>query len=68
MQLDKLKALLDSKNPQEKMSAITALRNYEDTIAVPLLANQLDDPEFIIRSFAVIGLGHKRTPEGFSVL
>jgi hypothetical protein len=37
MQLDEVKALLDSENPQKRMSAITALRNYEDTIAVPLL-------------------------------
>jgi HEAT repeat protein len=68
MQLDEVKALLDSENPQKRMSAITALRSYEEAIAVPLLANQLDDPEFIIRSFAAIGLGHKRTPEGFAVL
>lgn len=68
MQLDEVKALLDSENPQKRMSAITALRDYEDTIAVPLLANQINDPEFIIRSFAAIGLGHKRTPEGFAVL
>jgi HEAT repeats len=68
MQLDEVKTLLDSENPQKRMSAITALRQYEDTIAVPLLASQLNDPEFIIRSFATIGLGHKRTPEGFEVL
>jgi HEAT repeat protein len=68
MQLDEVKALLDSENPQNRMSAITALRQYEETIAVPLLAHQLDDPEFIIRSFATIGLGHKRSPEGFAAL
>lgn len=68
MQLDEVKALLESKNPQNKMSAITALRQYEDQLAVPLLASQINDPELIIRSFAAIGLGHKRTPEGFEVL
>jgi HEAT repeat protein len=68
MQLDEVKALLESDNPQQRMSAITALRQYTEEIAVPLLASQINDPELIIRSFAAIGLGHKRTPEGFEVL
>jgi HEAT repeat protein len=68
MQLDEVKALLESDNPQKRMSAITALRQYTEDIAVPLLASQINDPELIIRSFAAIGLGHKRTPEGFEVL
>ncbi|MGB8699132.1 MAG: HEAT repeat domain-containing protein [Thermosynechococcaceae cyanobacterium] len=68
MQLDEVKSLLASDNPQQRMKAITALRQYEETIAVPLLTSQMNDPEFIIRSFAVIGLGHKRTPEAFEAL
>jgi HEAT repeat protein len=68
MKLDEVKALLENENPQKRMSAITALRQYEEIIAVPLLASQLKDPEFIIRSFATIGLGHKRTSEGFTAL
>ncbi|NJM74953.1 MAG: HEAT repeat domain-containing protein [Acaryochloridaceae cyanobacterium RU_4_10] len=50
------------------MSAITALRHYDADVAVPLLANRLDDPELIVRSFVVMGLGHKRTPEAFDLL
>jgi HEAT repeat protein len=68
MQLNEIKVLLDSNNPQKRMSAITALRNYEATVAVPLLANRIDDPELIIRSFVAMGLGHKRTPEAFNML
>jgi HEAT repeat protein len=68
MQLDEVKSLLSSENPQKRMSAITALRQYEDNIAVPLLAGQMNDPELIVRSFAVMGLGHKRSPEGFKTL
>jgi HEAT repeat protein len=68
MQLDEVKALLESDNPQKRMSAITALRQYTEDIAVPLLASQINDPELIIRSFAAIGLGHKRSPKGFEVL
>jgi HEAT repeat protein len=68
MQLDEVKALLKSENPKERMSAVTALRQHEETVAVPLLIGQLNDPEFIIRSFATIALGHKRTSEGFAVL
>ena len=48
MKLDEVKALLKNENPQKRMSAITALRQYEETVAVPLLASQLKDPEFII--------------------
>jgi HEAT repeat protein len=59
---------LESENPQQRMSAITALRQYEENIAVPLLASQMNDPEFIVRSFAVIGLGHKRSADGFRTL
>jgi HEAT repeat protein len=68
MQLDEIKIFLESDNPQKRMSAITALRHYEAAVAVPLLANRLDDPELIVRSFVVMGLGHKRTPEAFDML
>jgi HEAT repeat protein len=68
MPLDEVKALLESDNPQKRMSAVIALRQYTEEIAVPLLVSQINDPEFIIRSFAAIGLGHKRTPEGFEIL
>lgn len=68
MKLDEVKALLEDENPQKRMSAITALRQYEEAVAVPLLASQLKDPEFIIRSFASTGLGYKRTSEGFTAL
>jgi HEAT repeat protein len=68
MQLEEIKIFLESDNPQKRMSAITALRHYEAAVAVPLLANRLDDPELIVRSFVVMGLGHKRTPEAFDML
>jgi HEAT repeat protein len=68
MQLEEVKALLESENPQKRMSAMTALRQYTEDVAVPLLVSQIHDPELIIRSFAAIGLGHKRTPEGFEAL
>lgn len=68
MKLDEVKTLLENENPQKRMSAITALRQYEDLVAVPLLISQINDPEFIIRSLATMGLGHKRSPEGFDAL
>jgi HEAT repeat protein len=68
MQLNEIKICLESDNPQKRMSAITALRHYDADVAVPLLANRLDDPELIVRSFVVMGLGHKRTPEAFDLL
>ncbi|HEY9824226.1 MAG TPA: HEAT repeat domain-containing protein, partial [Stenomitos sp.] len=68
MQLSEIKVLLNSEDPQHRMSAIVALRDYESDVAAPLLVDRLQDPEFIVRSFAAMGLGYKRTPEAFETL
>ncbi|MGV2830967.1 HEAT repeat domain-containing protein [Myxosarcina sp. GI1(2024)] len=68
MELHQIETYLDSSNPQNRMKAITELRNYEPNLVVSLLKRRMSDKEFIIRSFVATGLGHKRTDEGFELL
>ena len=68
MDLQKIEALLDSPNPQSRMKAITELRHYEPAAVVPLLKRQVNDKEFMIRSFVAMGLGFKRNDEAFETL
>ena len=68
MELHQIETYLDNSNPQNRMKAITELRNYEPNVVVPLLKRRMCDQEFIIRSFVATGLGHKRTDEGFELL
>jgi HEAT repeat protein len=50
------------------MRGITELRHYSAEVVVPLLKRLVSDKEFIVRSFAVMGLGRKQTEEGFEIL
>lgn len=68
MELHQIKTYLDSPNPQNRIKAITELRKYEPNLVVPLLKRRMCDQEFVIRSFVAIGLGNKRTEEGFELL
>jgi HEAT repeat protein len=60
MNLDQIERELQSEDPSDRMRGITALRNYEPEIAVPLLLTRVQDPEVMIRSFVVMGLGYKQ--------
>ena len=68
MELTQIKTFLDSPNPQNRMKGIVELRNYEPEIVVPLLKQRIYDKEFVIRSFVAMGLGFKRTDEGYQSL
>ncbi len=68
MDLDQIKAELNSPDSQARLRALTALRFYEADTAVPLLCSRLEDPEFWVRSFVAMGLGRKRSPAGFTAL
>ncbi len=68
MELSQIKAYLDSPNPQNRMKAIVELRNHTPSVVVPLLKQRMYDKEFVIRSFVAMGLGYKRTDEGFQSL
>lgn len=68
MKIEQIETYLNSPNSQERLKALTELRNYDNAIVVPLLANLTQDSEFIVRSFVAMGLGNKRTPEGYKLL
>ena len=68
MELHQIETYLDSPEPQNRMKAITELRHYEPPLVVPLLKRRMYDQEFMIRSFVAMGLGFKRTEEGFELL
>lgn len=68
MELHQIETNLDSPNPQDRLQAITQLRQYESAVAIPLLQRQMYDPEFVIRSFVAIGLGVQQTDEACELL
>ncbi len=72
MNLNDIKTLLDSSDPQQRMKGVLELRKEEADIevevAVPLLKGKMDDPEFLVRSFTAMGLGKKQNAESFAAL
>ena len=68
MELHQIETYIDSPNPENRMKAITELRNYEPNLVVPLLKRRMYDQEFVVRSFVAMGLGYKQTEEGFELL
>lgn len=68
MEINQIQLSLNSADCQERLRALTALRNYEPDVVVPLLKTKLDDPEFIVRSFVAMGLGRKQRPDAFTAL
>jgi HEAT repeat protein len=67
MELHQIETDLDSPNPQNRLKAITELRQYEPVLAVPLLKQSMNDQEFMIRSLVVIGLGAQQTDKAFEL-
>ena len=68
MQINEIKAFLDSPDPQNRIKAIIELRNHPANVVVPLLKQRIYDKEFVIRSYVAMGLGYKMTDEGFDIL
>jgi HEAT repeat protein len=68
MDIDLIKNYLEDSDPQKRMKAILELRNYNADVAVPLLIAQMNDNEFLVRSFVAMGLGRKQNAESFARL
>ncbi len=68
MELTEIKAKIISEDPQDRMRAITALKDFGPDVAVPLLLMRKNDKEFMIRSFVAMGLGYKQSEEAFDAL
>jgi HEAT repeat protein len=68
MDLPEIEKNLNNSDYQFRLKAVSALREYGDEIAVPLLVNSLQDGEFLVRTFAARELGRKQTAESFAAL
>ena len=68
MELTDIKAILQHPDSQERLKGIVALKEYEPEVAGPLLLSRKDDPEFLVRSFVAMGLGRKRSDQGYATL
>ncbi len=68
MNLDEIQFNLNSDDPHLRLRGLTALRQIETEVAAPILLAQASDPEMIVRSFVMMGLGHKRSEAGFAKL
>ncbi|NET62727.1 MAG: HEAT repeat domain-containing protein [Symploca sp. SIO2E6] len=68
MDIHQIEVALNSPNSNDRLKALTELRQYSPEVAVPLLTTKLQDPEFLVRSFVAMGLGKKQTEASFSAL
>lgn len=68
MELPDIETNLQNSDFQYRLKAIAALKAYPPEIAVPILTGQIQDPEFLVRSFVAMGLGKQQTAESFAVL
>lgn len=68
MDIQEIKDALNDSDPQQRMKGVRELRSYEAEVAAPLLLDHTKDSEFLVRSFVAMGLGRKRSPEGFDAL
>ncbi|MBO9999273.1 MAG: HEAT repeat domain-containing protein [Cyanobacteria bacterium SID2] len=68
MDIQQIEISLNSQDPQQRMRAVTALREYDAEVAVPLLKSRIEDPELLVRSFVAMGLGRKQNDLAFDAL
>ncbi|MEM9806962.1 MAG: HEAT repeat domain-containing protein [Cyanobacteria bacterium P01_D01_bin.56] len=68
MEISDIKTILADSDSQKRLRGIVALKDYDAEVASPLLLSIKDDPAFLVRSFVAMGLGRKRSTEGFDAL
>lgn len=68
MELHQIEINLQNSDFQYRLKAISALKNYPPEVALPLLTQHLQDPEFLVRSFVARELGRQKTSESFAAL
>ncbi|MDJ1168385.1 HEAT repeat domain-containing protein [Roseofilum sp. BLCC_M154] len=68
MELHQIQTALNSSNSQDRLRAVTALKDHSSEDAVPLLMSKINDPDFLVRSFVAMGLGRKQSPDSFPAL
>ncbi len=68
MEISEIKTLLTSEDPQLRLRALVALKDYSADTAIPLLIGQRQDEAFLVRSFVAMGLGRKRNESAYAAL
>jgi HEAT repeat protein len=68
MDIHEIETMLNQSDFQYRLQAISALKDYDSEVAVPLMIGKINDPEFLVRSFVARGLGKQQTPESFAAL
>jgi HEAT repeat protein len=68
MELSEIEAALQQADYQYRLPAIAALANHPAAVAVPILQRHVRDPEFLVRTFVMRGLGKHRTEEALTAL
>ena len=66
--LPAIRAALCGHDHGKRLKALVALRQHSTADAEPILLTALESDTFIVRSFACMGLGQKRTEAGFHAL
>lgn len=68
MEVNEIAASLQSSDPQARLRALTALRQHDSAVALPMLLSKVDDSEFMVRSFVAMGLRSSQTAASFAAL
>lgn len=68
MDLAQLEDWIVHEDFQCRLKAIKALKDYPADVAVPYLSQAIEDPEFLVRTFVAMGMGHHQTAETFASL
>ncbi len=68
MEIEQIQTEIVSLDPSKRLKAITALRQYDAQVAVPLLQRFICDKEFVVRSMAANSLGRIRNQAAFDSL
>jgi HEAT repeat protein len=68
MDIHEIETTLNHSDFQYRLKAISALKDYEPEVAVPILTGKLHDPEFLVRTFVARELGKQQNPVSFAAL
>ena len=68
MDISEIKTNLQNPDFQYRLKAVSALKDYDSEIAVPILTKFVNDSEFLVRSFVAMALGKQQTTESFTAL
>jgi HEAT repeat protein len=68
MDLQHVETNLQNPDFQYRLQAISALKTYSSEVAVPILCQHLQDPEFLVRTFVARELGRHITSEAYAAL